>query len=116
MNNSSIVIIQSEYQILQSLTSLAAHIKEQSSFFELYNADIISLISMPRFITEFDKFISLIEDGRFIVQMVTLNTFAKSRLINNFEDKWPELALRVMSCGKESKIIKIKRKFPNEPL
>lgn len=109
MNNSSIVIFQIKYTILQSLPKFAEHLKDVSSFFELYNDNILCLMSLPMFAENFEKYVAIGQDNSLEIQLLKLNTFAKSRLISNFEDKWPELALKVMSCGDESKIIKIKR-------
>ncbi len=109
MNNSSIVIFQIRYTILQDLPKFAEHLKEVSSFFELYNEDILCLMSLPIFVKDFEMYMEIGEKNSLEMQMLKLNTFAKSRLITNFEDEWPELALKVMSCGNESKIIKVKR-------
>ena len=108
MNNSSIVIFQIDYTILQDLPKFAEHLKEESSFFELYNDDILCLMSLPIFSRDFDMYVEVGEKNNIEMQMLKLNTFAKSRLISNFEDEWPELALKVMSCGKDSKIIKVR--------
>jgi len=37
-----------------------------------------------------------------------LNSFARNRLINNFEEERPELTLMILSCGMDSKLIKVK--------
>lgn len=109
MYSSGIVIIQTEYRILQELPEFAKYMKDTSSYFELYNEFILCLVSLPLFQSDIPKYNTLAEKYDLDIQLSMLNTFAKNRLVVNFEEDYPELALRVMSCGDESSMVKIKR-------
>lgn len=109
MHSSSIAIIQTEYTILQKLPEFAEYMKDTSSYFELYNEFVLCLVSLPIFQRDIPKYIELSEKHDLDIQLSKLNTFAKNRLVINFEKDYPELALRVMSCGDDSSMVKIKR-------
>ena len=109
MYSSSIAIIQTEYNILQELPKLAEYMKETSSYFELYNEFVLCLVSLPIFQKDIPKYIEISEKYNLDIQVSKLNSFAKNRMVINFEKDYPELALRVMSCGDDSSMVKIKR-------
>jgi len=109
MHSSSIAIIQTEYIILQELPKFAEYMKETSSYFELYNEFVLCLVSLPVFQKDIQQYMELSEKHNLDIQLSKLNTFAKNRLVVNFEKDYPELALRVMSCGDDSSMVKIKR-------
>ena len=63
MNNSSIAIIQIDYRILQEVTKFAEYMKDNSSFFELYNDNILCLVSLPIFQRDILKYIEFGEQN-----------------------------------------------------
>jgi len=110
MNNSNIVILQISKNILKKSDKIREHLKEHSSFFKVFGDDIIALFHEKKFIDNVDLF-SVINIGSHTTYDISLlNNFAKNRLIANFEESHPELALRIMSSGNESKLIKIKER------
>jgi len=109
MYSSSIAIIQTEHSILQELPKLAEHMKQTSSYFKLYNEFVLCLVSLPIFQKDIPKYIEISEKYNLDIQVSKLNSFAKNRMVINFEKDYPELALRVMSCGDDSSMVKIKR-------
>jgi len=109
MFSSSITIIQTEYNILQELPKFAEYMKDSSSYFELYNEYVLCLVSLQIFKEDIQKYIEISEKYNLDIQLSKLNSFAKNRMVINFEKDYPELALRVMSCGDDSTMVKIKR-------
>jgi methionine synthase II (cobalamin-independent) len=109
MYSSSIVIIQVDYTILQELPKLAVYMKQRSSYFKLYNKEVLCLISLQIFQKDFQKYLETSGNYNLDIQVLTLNSFAKNRMVLNFEKDYPELALRVMSCDDKSLMVKIRR-------
>ncbi len=81
-------------------------IKEMSKFYEIFNSKVIAILYENTPILD-DLYNHLFWGEDAYVEIYRLNHFAKSRLINNFEDDRPELTLCLMGCSENSKIIKI---------
>jgi len=79
-------------------------IKSISKFYEVFENKIIAIL----YDSQMKKLnLNVIINEKTIVETYTLNNFAKSRLINNFESERPELTFLIMGCDKNSKLIKI---------
>ncbi len=110
MKNANIIILQIDKTILKKTPKLIEYFKEYSKYFESFGDKVMIMYHEQTFIDKVDLYLHLDFDYEISLEINTLNNFAKTRLLNNFEENHPELVLVIMTCGKESKLMKIKAK------
>ena len=110
MKNSNIVIIQIDKIILKKSPKLTQYLEEYSQYFDVFGDTVMIMYHEQTFLDKVDLYSQLDFNYEMTLEIITLNNFAKSRLLNNFDENHPELVLVIMSCGKESKLMKIKAK------
>ena len=105
MNASNIVIIQvdtHQININQSIQDLA-------KFYNYFGNTLIIVFHEKIF--EDNNILSQLIVDNLNISISILNTIAKNRLISNFDNSYPEISFVIMSCGENSKLIKIKDKI-----
>jgi len=110
MKNSNVVLIQIDRIILHDSSDLTNHLKEYSKYFEVFDDMVIIMYHEQTFLDKVDLYRFIDFEYEISLEVIKLNNFAKTRLLNNFDEKNPELVLVIMSCGQESKLMKIKVK------
>lgn len=111
----SLIVFQIHESLFTSHQTLIEDIKKLSLLFQMYNdGSAISIMTNNTDLLNTEVYNLLMENNdSILIEMNTLNTFAKNRLMANFEETHPEITLRVMSSGKSSKIIKLRCKNDN---
>jgi len=110
MKNSNVVIIQIDRVILNKSSDLTNHLQEYSKYFNIFNDMVIVMYHEQTFLDKVNLYKYIDFEYEASMEIIRLNNFAKTRLLNNLNEKNPELVLVIMSCGQESKLMKIKVK------
>lgn len=99
----SITVFEIQKDLISSL--IEKRLRSISKFYDVFD-DKVLIILVESFTS--DVFIEdIVDRGDIMVESYTLNSFARSRLINNFEKERPELSFILLGCTSESRLIKI---------
>lgn len=104
---STIVVLEIQKDVFENYLD-KNKIKKVSKYYEEFEKRVVSILFESR-MAEVELY-NIMNDNNLMVEMFTLNHFARNRLINNFETDRPELTLTIMGSDKESKLIKIWKK------
>lgn len=99
----NIIVLEIDNKLIT--TSIEKKILELSKFYEKFNNKSI-IILYERNISDVELY-SLVENKDISISVYLLNSFARNRLMNNFENERPELTLTLMGASIESKLIKV---------
>jgi len=103
----AIIIIEIQNDLID--TSSIYSIEESLIFFKIFDEKSLFIFFEKR-VDIVNAFLSDFKKNEPMIESYELNMIAKNRLIHNFMEERPDLALIIMDCSNESKIFKIRKK------
>lgn len=107
-----LVVLNIDISVINDKNMLIKKLKTHTKFISIYSDSLITILtrkSMDEISQNIYSYIRFDRD-KIVVEVDKLSTLAKSRMISNFDDEYPELSLQIMSANDESKLMKIWRK------